>query len=39
MTEDHRKVEGVRAQEDLADDPGFLREVVERVLQRCWRRR
>ena len=33
MTEDHRKVSEHLAQGILLDDPGFLREVVERVLQ------
>jgi putative transposase len=33
MTEDHRKVSEQLAQGILLDDPGFLREVVERVLQ------
>jgi putative transposase len=33
MTEDHRKVSERIAQGILLDDPGFLRELVERVLQ------
>ena len=33
MTQDHRKVSAQIAQGILLDDPDFLREVVERVLQ------
>ena len=33
MTQDHRKVSEHLAQGILLDDPGFLREVLERVLQ------
>lgn len=33
MTEDHRKVSARLAQGILLEDPNFLREVVERVLQ------
>jgi putative transposase len=33
MTKDHRKVSEQLAQEILLDDPDFLREIVERVLQ------
>jgi putative transposase len=33
MTQDHRRVEAGTAQEVLLDDPGFLREIVERVVQ------
>jgi putative transposase len=33
MTIDHRKVSAQIAQGILLDDPGFLREIVERVLQ------
>jgi putative transposase len=33
MTKDHRKVSAQLAQGILLDDPGFLREIVERVLQ------
>ena len=33
MTIDHRKVSAEIAQGILLDDPGFLREIVERVLQ------
>src|SRR5687768_685506 len=34
MTEDHRKVSEQLAQGILLDEPGFRREIVERVLQR-----
>ena len=33
MTQDHRRVQAGTAQEVLLDDPGFLREIVERVVQ------
>ena len=33
MANDHRRVDVELAQEVLLDSPGFLREVVERVLQ------
>jgi putative transposase len=33
MAKDHRRVDARMAQEVLLDDPGFLREVVERVVQ------
>jgi len=33
MTTDHRRVDAQMAQEVLLDDPGFLREIVERVVQ------
>jgi len=33
MTEAHRKPDVELAQEVLLDDPGFLREILERVLQ------
>jgi putative transposase len=33
MTNEHRKPDVELAQEVLLDDPGFLREIVERVLQ------
>ncbi len=33
MTQDHRKVRAQLAQGILLDDPGFLRHIVERVLQ------
>lgn len=33
MTKDHRKPEAATAQGVLLDDAGFLREIVERVLQ------
>lgn len=33
MTEDHRRLEAATAQGVLLDDAGFLREIVERVLQ------
>jgi putative transposase len=33
MTQDHRKVSAEIAQGILLDDPSFLREIVERVLQ------
>jgi putative transposase len=33
MTTDHRRVEAHMAQEILLDDPAFLREIVERVMQ------
>jgi len=33
MTNDHRKVDKELAQGILLDDPGFLRQIVERVLQ------
>jgi transposase-like protein len=33
MTKDHRRVDVESVQEVLLDDPSFLREIVERVLQ------
>jgi transposase-like protein len=33
MTTDHRRVDAQMAQEVLLDDPSFLREIVERVVQ------
>ena len=33
MTQDHRRVDEHMAQEILLDDPAFLREIVERVVQ------
>lgn len=33
MTTDHRRVDAQMAQEVLLDDPAFLREIVERVVQ------
>jgi putative transposase len=33
MTTDHRRVDAQIAQEVLLDDPSFLREIVERVVQ------
>ena len=33
MTTDHRRVDAELVQEVLLDDPGFLREIVERVVQ------
>jgi transposase-like protein len=33
MTTDHRKVSEELAQEILLEDPNFVREIVERVLQ------
>jgi transposase-like protein len=33
MTQDHRRAGTDLAQEALLDDPGFLREIVERVVQ------
>ena len=33
MATDHRRVDAQIAQEVLLDDPGFLREIVERVVQ------
>src|SRR5829696_2311805 len=33
MTKDHRRVDAGTAQEILLDDPGFLREIAERVAQ------
>jgi putative transposase len=33
MATDHRRLDVRRAQEVLLDDPGFLREIVERVVQ------
>ena len=33
MTQDHRKVSAQLAQGILLDDPSFLRQIVERVLQ------
>jgi putative transposase len=33
MAKDHRRVEAQSLQEALLDDPGFLKEIVERVLQ------
>ncbi len=34
MTQDHRRVDAQMAQEILLDDPAFLREIVEKVVQR-----
>jgi hypothetical protein len=39
MTTDHRKVNAESAQAILLDDPSFLCQIVERVLQECWKRR
>jgi putative transposase len=33
MTKDHRRLDAELAQEVLLDDPGFLREIVERLVQ------
>jgi putative transposase len=33
MTTDHRRVDAELVQEVLLDDPGFLRDIVERVVQ------
>jgi putative transposase len=33
MTQDHRRVDAELVQEVLLDDPGFLREIVERMVQ------
>ena len=33
MTQDHRRVDAHMAQEILLDDPAFLRQIVERVVQ------
>jgi putative transposase len=33
MTKDHRRLDTELVQEVLLDDPGFLREIVERVVQ------
>ena len=33
MTNDHRRLDAQMAQEVLLDDAGFLREIVQRVLQ------
>jgi putative transposase len=33
MTKDHRRVDAQLTQEILLDDPTFLREIVERVVQ------
>ena len=33
MTKDHRRVDAQMTQEVLLDDPSFLREIVERVVQ------
>ena len=33
MARDHRRVDAQMAQEVMLDDPGFLREIVERVVQ------
>jgi hypothetical protein len=33
MTKDHRRVDAQMAQDVLLDDPAFLREIVERVVQ------
>jgi putative transposase len=33
MTQDHRRVDAQMTQEVLLDDPSFLREIVERVVQ------
>ncbi len=34
MAKDHRRLDAQLVQEGLLDDPGFLREIVERVVQR-----
>jgi putative transposase len=34
MTQDHRRVDAQMAQEIFLDDPAFLREIVEKVVQR-----
>ena len=34
MTKDHRRSDAELVQEVVLDDPGFLREVVERAVQR-----
>jgi transposase-like protein len=34
MAKDHRRLDAQLVQEVLLDDPGFLREVVERAVQR-----
>jgi putative transposase len=34
MTQEHRRVDTQMAREILLDDPGFLRQIVERVVQR-----
>ncbi len=40
MAEDHRRLAEEVAQGVLLDDPGFLRQIVERGCSRsCWRRR
>ena len=33
MAKDHRRVDAQSVQEVLLDDPGFLREVLERAVQ------
>jgi len=33
MANDHRRLDALLAQEDLLDNPDFLRQIVERVLQ------
>ncbi len=33
MAKNHRKVDAGDAQEGLLDDPGFLKEIVQRVVQ------
>ena len=33
MTKDHRRPDAQMAQGGLLEDPGFLKEIVERVLQ------
>ena len=33
MAKDHRRTDAESAQGTLMDDPGFLKEIVERVLQ------
>jgi putative transposase len=33
MANDHRRLDALLAQEELLDNPDFLREIVERVLQ------
>lgn len=33
MAKDHRRVDAELAQGNLQDDPGFLKEIVERVIQ------
>jgi len=39
MTTDHRRSNAELAQGVLLDEPNFLREIVQRVLQECSKRR